>query len=78
MVLSLSAVARSYLTGQQLEKDGSLNICSINEPVAEVFSMVGFDTIIIVFETRELGLKGLSWATRRRQLRIAGSGPEKV
>jgi anti-anti-sigma factor len=48
-------------TGQRIEsEDGKLHICCINDTVSSVFGMVGLDTIIPVFETKELALEGLA------------------
>lgn len=48
-------------TGQRIENEqGKLHICCINETVGEVFGMVGLDTIIPVFETRELAVQDLT------------------
>ena len=48
-------------TGKRIEsEDGKLHICCINDTVSSVFGMVGLDTIIPVFDTKELALKDLS------------------
>ena len=48
-------------TGQRIEsEDGKVHICCINDTVSSVFGMVGLDTIIPVFETKELALEGLA------------------
>jgi anti-anti-sigma factor len=37
---------------------GSLRLCALNETVAEVFEISGFDTILSVFESRDAALAG--------------------
>jgi len=52
---------RMLLKMAQRSKDegGKLHICCINDVVRDVFSMTGFDTILLIFDTKELALKDL-------------------
>lgn len=46
-------------TAKRLKGDGGvLRICGLNDAVAEVFEMSGFDTILNVFGTRDEALAG--------------------
>lgn len=47
-------------TAQRLkDESGQLRICGVNDTVMEVFKMTGFDTILVIFNTREEALDGL-------------------
>lgn len=47
-------------TAQRIKDDGgAFHICCVNEMVQEVFVMTGFDTILSIFETKELALVDL-------------------
>ena len=46
-------------TAKRLKSEGgTLRICGLNESVAEVFEMSGFDTILNVFGSRDEALSG--------------------
>ena len=56
-----SAGLRSVLilAKEMKKKENSLALCCLNEPIMEVFRIIGFDTIISIFPTIEEGLSFL-------------------
>jgi anti-sigma B factor antagonist len=55
-----TGLARLLKTARRInDEDGLLHICCINETVQEVFTMTAFDTILTIFNTKELALVDL-------------------